>query len=293
MREQDLTIYNYRAGKDAQYWPYAIQERMAQDVQKITVSTAAAGMVDAYIYRPNETKEPLSVVFDLHGGGMVLGNWQLDSPYARRIAQENHCAVIVVDYPLAPEFQYPKPVYGTWQALYEILKQADKLNLRADEVSLLGHSAGGYLSLAVALLNRDAMEQSLPIRRIVVNYGMYQQQLDPAVRSVADASKAISNSRMMQYLNWYFEDLSLIEEPYASPLQADLHGMPKTLAIGAGYDSLLQEAQQYTEKARAAGSDAKLIVFDGCRHGFTHEAFAEYAPEEAETAWQQIIAFLK
>lgn len=293
MREQDLTIYSYRAGKDAKYWPYAIRERMAQDVQKITVSTTDTGLVDAYIYRLDDVKEALPVVFDLHGGGMVLGNWQLDSPYARRIAQENHCAVVVVDYGLAPEFQYPKPVYGTWQAIHTILQRADELELRTDEISLLGHSAGGYLALAIALLNRDEMGQALPIGRIAVNYGMYQQQVDPAARSVADASKAISNSRMTQYLNWYFEDLSRIEEPYASPLQADLHGMPKTLTIAAGYDSLLEETRQYVEKARGSGCNIELLVFDGCRHGFTHDAFAEYAPQEAEKAWQEIIAFLK
>ena len=293
MREQDLTIYGYRAGKDAKYWSYALRERMARDVQKITVPTADTGLVDAYIYRPEGTQGPLPVVFDLHGGGMVLGNWQLDSPYARRIAQENHCAVIVVDYALAPEFQYPKPVYGTWQALHAILQRAEELDLRTDSVSLLGHSAGGYLALAVALLNRDEMGQALPIGRIVGNYGIYQQQADPAARSVVDASKAISNSRMTEYLNWYFEDLSRIDEPYASPLQADLRGMPKTLAIAAGYDSLLEETRRYVEKAQAAGCDIELLVFDGCRHGFTHDAFGEYSPQEAEEAWQKIMAFLK
>ena len=101
----------------------------------------------------------LPTIIDFHGGGMVLGYWQQDSPYARLLAERVHCTVIVVDYSLAPEFPFPKPVYSTYEALLEIKGRAKELHIIPGKIALIGHSAGGYLALTQCLLDRENGKQ--------------------------------------------------------------------------------------------------------------------------------------
>lgn len=294
MREQDLTIYEYRMGKEILYHEEVLRERMASDYEKISVRTKEAGYVDAYIYRPENylPDERLPLVVDFHGGGMVLGYWQQDSPYARLLANRVSCAVIVVDYCLAPEFPFPKPVDSTYEVLQYIKSRAEELHINPEKIALLGHSAGGYLALTQCLLDRENGGQ-INFKGMVLNYALYQQQLNPKDRVVAEPDKAISTSRMKQYLHWYFPDLSVINTPLASPLQADLQGMPPTFILIAEYDSLAKEAEEYAKKATDAGCQVESTVYAGCSHGFTHRSFSEYNRMQSEKAWDDIVYFLK
>lgn len=65
-----------------------------------------------------------------------------------------------------------------------------------------------------------------------------------------------------------------------------------TLVISAEYDSLCGEEKMFTDRAAEAGTDVTYKMFPGCRHGFTHEEFSEYMPEQAEQAWQLMADFL-
>jgi acetyl esterase len=89
---------------------------------------------------------------------------------------------------------------------------------------------------------------------------------------------------MVQYINWYFEDLNDMDHIYASPVLADLHDLPRTLVIAAEYDSLSEEDRQFAEKAEAAGVDTTYVLFPECQHGFTHEAFSREGFAEGAVA---------
>ena len=292
MKKEDLTIFEYRKSKEIVNYDYILNEKMTGKFDKITVRTQTSGYVDCYIYRPSyyNGEELLNVVFNFHGGGMVLGYPEQDGIYCQKIADEANVAVINVDYCLAPEFKFPKPIYSTYEAIVEIVKNQNQLHLNMESIILMGHSAGGYLATALSILNKE--ENRLNIVGLIQNYAIYKQISDPTLRQVKDPSKAISPTRMKQYLNWYFDDLSKINTPLASPLCADLKNMPYTLMIVAEYDSLSQEAFEYYKKVLECQGKIEYHLFKECQHGFTHQWFNEYNEEKSEKAWKLISEFI-
>lgn len=152
-------------------------------------------------------------------------------------------------------------------------------------------SAGGYISSCLTLMDRE--RQKIKIKGAILDYPPLRQEVDTELRKVADPSKAISENRMLQYINWYYNNFDELDDILASPLLADLHDLPKTLVISAEYDALKNEEKAYADKMREAGGDVEYYEFKNCRHGFTHECFNEYMPKESCEAWNLMSDFIK
>ena len=293
MKKEDYTIFEYRMQKEIKYADMMYHEKLNGVFEKVCVRTKTAGYVDMSIYRPLnwDGRQVLKPVFNFHGGGNVLGFYEQDGKYCRLLADKTGCAIFNVDYPVAPEFKYPKPLYSSYEAIAEILKHCDEYRIAKEHVIVMGHSAGGYISACLTLLDRDRKE--IGIKGAILDYPPLRQELHADFRRVADSSKAISESRMLQYIHWYYNSLDELDDELASPLLADLHDLPKTLILSAEYDSLKQEEKAYADKMQKAGGDVTYVEFANCRHGFTHEWFDEYMPEESANAWNLMAEFIK
>lgn len=293
MKKEDYSIYEYRMQKEIQNYEAVYYERLNGKFEKISVRTSISGYVDGYIYRPEnyDGEEILPVMFNLHGGGNVLGYAEVDGIYCQKIANEAHCAVINIDYCLAPEFKFPKPIYSTYEAIVKIKENSELYKIDPNRIVVGGHSAGGYISAALCLLDRDRRE--IEISGQILDYAPLKQSLSEEDRKALDPSKAMSPSRIAQYINWYFDDLNDLNHPLASPLLADLSNLPRMLILAAEYDSLLKEEKEFAEKAKAQGNNVKFEVFKDCQHGFTHKWLKEYNEKESERAWKMMAEFLK
>jgi acetyl esterase len=293
MREEDYTIFEYRMGKEKKYADLIVDEKINGVFEKVCVRTKDAGYIDMSIYRPLNWNEEslLKPVFNFHGGGNVLGYYEQDGKYCRLLADLTGCAIINVDYAIAPEFKFPIPLYSSYDAIVELLKDASNLKLDAQNVMVMGHSAGGYISSCLTLIDRDRKE--IGIKGAILDYSPLRQELSPELRKVADSSKAISENRMLQYINWYYNNYDELDNPLASPLLADLHDLPKTLVISAEYDSLKNEEKAYADKMKENGGEVKYVEFKNCCHGFTHDCFNEYMPKESKEAWNLMADFIK
>lgn len=293
MRKEDYTIFEYRMGKEIKYADMIYREKMEGVFEKICVRTKTAGYVDLSIYRPLQWdgKQVLKPVFNFHGGGNVLGYYEQDGKYCRFLANQTGCAILNVDYVLAPEFKYPKPLFSSYEAIVEVLKRAEELKLDKDHVMVMGHSAGGYISACLSLIDRDRKE--IGIKGAILDYPPLRQEVSAELRKVEDPSKAISENRMLQYIQWYYNSFDELDEELASPLLADLHDLPKTLIISAEFDSLKKEEKAFADKMREANGDVSYIEFKNCRHGFTHDCFDEYMPKESQQAWNVMAVFIK
>lgn len=287
----DDSIYEYRASKDTLNAP-AIAKALAGTFQKGSVDTTC-GPVEFMVYRPKEAAEDqvLPVVFSFHGGGFVLGYYEADGPYCQNLADQSQCMVINVDYPLAPENKFPKPVFATYEALEKIAALHAKYRFDPNQVIVMGHSAGGCLAVDMCLLNRE--HQKLAIKGQILDYAPLHQSLSPEDRKALDPSKAISANRMVQYINWYFADLDDLQDPLASPALADLSDLPDALVIAAEYDSLRNEEEAFAKRANAQGTQAIFTLYPDACHGFTHEHLKEFNPSQAKAAWKQMADFIR
>ena len=107
------------------------------------------------IYRPKSNHEPLPVLLWIHGGGYILGSIDDNDDTCMRFAKEANCVVVSVDYRLAPEHPYPAPIEDCYSALKWIADNAKSLNIDSNRIGVAGVSAGGGLTAALSLLDRD------------------------------------------------------------------------------------------------------------------------------------------
>lgn len=291
--EQDELIFEYRLGKEKKYANLIKEERLKGNSQKVSYFTKECGYIDGHIYRPSDYdgETILPLVFNFHGGGMVLAYCEQDGKYCQEIADKAGVAVVNVDYAVAPEYKYPLPILSSYSFIIQFLQDNDRYQVKSKNIVLMGHSAGGYISAALCALND--VEKQFTIAGLIVDYAVLKQDVAPSTRKAKDPDKAMSVSRMEQYYNWYFTADADTSHPLASPIYADASAFPMTLVISAEYDSLRTEEKAFAEKIKKSGVKVTYQEFENCQHGFTHDCFDEYNAEQANKAWQLMVDFIR
>jgi acetyl esterase len=130
-------------------------------VEELQVPVRGGGAIAARLYAPNHDPLPLLVYF--HGGGFTVGSVATHDSLCRHLSHLAQCAVVSVDYRLAPEHKFPTAVYDAWEAVQWLAGQGDSLGLDASQLAVGGDSAGGTLAAVCAILARDA---GLPLARL-------------------------------------------------------------------------------------------------------------------------------
>ena len=293
MKEEDLTIFDYRKQKEILFSDVVQAERLRNDYVRMSVYTPSCGWIDYSIYHPlNRSAGDLPAVFVFHGGGFVLGYAEQEGRYCRQLADATGCAIVNVDYALAPEFKFPLPIRSAYEALCSIMVNAETLGLDRERIIVMGHSSGGAIAADLCLIDRD--EGKLGIKGQILACAPLDQELDQSHRTIANPDGSVSESRALQYIHWFFANEADVDNPLASPARcADVHGLPRMLVIEAEEDSLSDEEMSYAERCRKAGVDVSEHLFKGCGHGFTHECFGNYKPNQAHEAWNLMADFIK
>ena len=229
-----------------------------------------AGPVPLRLYRPPglpDRDAPALVYF--HGGGWVIGDLASHDGVCRQIAARAGCAVVAVDYRLAPEHPAPAPAEDCIAALRWIADHAGDLGLSPDRLAVGGDSAGGSLS-AVATV--AARESGLPLRCQILIYPSVDNRRDaPAYPS--RAANRLVPPLLPDVLDWfmsqYMPDPRLGDDWRQSPVAvADKAGLPPALVIVAECDPLHSEGLAYAAALEAAGVDVTRLDVPGMIHGF-------------------------
>jgi acetyl esterase len=223
-----------------------------------------AGDIPVRLYRPAGDGLPLLVYF--HGGGWVLGGLGTHDAVCRSLANAAGCAVLSVDYRLAPEHRYPAAVDDCYAATVWAVANARTLGADPARVAIGGDSAGGNLTAVTALRARDQGTPQLKFQLLI--YPVTDHGYETASYRDNAEGYLLTRGDMVWFWNHYLggQDGS---EPYASPLRAkDLRGLPPALVITAGFDPLRDEGEAYAKRMKEAGVPVTLSRYDGMIHGF-------------------------
>jgi acetyl esterase len=233
------------------------------------------------------------VYVNLHGGGFVLGPWEEDDQYCRRIADTARCAVVNLDYVLAPEHPFPVAIEQVYAVLGWLRENGGSLGFDGRRIAVGGHSAGGNLAAAVSLLATE--RRALSLCGQIIDYAPLDLLTSPAEKPspdpAADPASVEFGRRVAEAFNaWYLADPSEARNPLASPVLApDLTGLPPALVITAEYDDLCAEGDLYARRLTEAGVPTEHVRYVGCQHGFTHRG-----PRDAAVgAWTRMARFLE
>lgn len=207
------------------------------------------------------------VVVYLHGGGWVIGALDEFDHLGRVLANRTGCAVVLVDYRLAPEHRYPAAVDDAWAALRWVDEHLVDLAGARVPLVVAGDSAGGNLSAIVARRARDAGGPALAAQVLV--YPVTDADVDRPSYVDPENQLLVGRDSMIWFWDHYTPDAGVRAEPDASPLRADdLAGLPPAAVLLAEHDPLRDEGDAYATRLAEAGVAVERRLVPGQMHGF-------------------------
>lgn len=204
----------------------------------------------------------------LHGGGWTLFSIDTHDRVMREYADRAGVVVVGVDYALAPEHPFPT-------ALEQVVAVARWLRgggagaaVDQTRIAIGGDSAGGNISVATAVMLRDAGEGDL-LKAMVLIYGGFDYHISPEAsqRYGGPNYMLTSEEREVFWRNYVPRDADL-ENPLARPILADVHGLPPAMLVIGECDILAEQNLRMAKKLEAAGVPVKATVYAGATHSF-------------------------
>jgi acetyl esterase/lipase len=224
--------------------------------------------VPVRVHRAKGAEGLLPAIVTIHGGGYVIGSYDMDSPLLDRWCPSLGVVGVSVEYRLAPEASYPDPLEDCYAALRWTYDNAAELGIDQERIGLYGLSAGGGLAAALALLARDRGE--VPLAFVLLDCPMLDdRQQTPSIG--ADGlyvwSAASNEFGWRSYLGALYGSDEV--PPYAAAARsADLAGLPPTCVIVGSIDGFRDEDIDYAQRLNQAGVACELHVIAGLPHAY-------------------------
>lgn len=229
--------------------------------------------------------DPQRVVFYLHGGGYVMGSVPSYRAFAGRISRAAAARVLLVDYRLAPEHRFPAAVDDAVAACQWLARREGGLG----HVVVGGDSAGGGLALSMMLALRDS-GHALPAAGVCISPSTDLAKTGESIRTRAHLDPLVSVPNTYAHARRYVGDDGDPTHPLASPLYAQLQGLPPLLVMVGTEEILHDDSTRFSEKARAAGVDVTLEIAQDMVHIWPY--FAAILPE-GQQAIERIGEFVR
>ena len=211
---------------------------------------------------PKSKPDTNRVLLYFHGGGYAAGSINTHRAQVSQLVMLSGIKALIIEYRLAPEHQFPAPIDDALFA-YEWLLQNNYL---PERIAFGGDSAGGGLTIATLLNLRD---QGMALPKCAICLSPW---LDLTLNGESQTTKEKAEPMLVKeafplWVKNYLGDTDP-KSAYASPIFADLHGLPP-IYVQVGTDELLySDSITFVEKAKAAGSPVTLDIYQGYFHVF-------------------------
>jgi acetyl esterase/lipase len=246
-----------------------------------TCEPVSAGGVDAEWISPAHAPDGKAILY-FHGGGFRLGSVTSHRDLIAQIALASGCRVLAINYRLAPEHRFPAALDDSLAAYGWTLDRG----LKPDNIAFAGDSAGGNLVLAAMLALRERA-LPLPISAVLMSPWTDLAATGASYVSRAEADPIHQRPMILVLAKNYLGGQGDPCDPLVSPLYADLTGLPPLLIQVGDSETVLDDSVMFADKARAAGIDVSLEVWDGMIH-----VFQMFELPEARRAIASIAGFL-
>ncbi|RPI34104.1 MAG: alpha/beta hydrolase [Chloroflexota bacterium] len=274
-QSHELDIPKSRADAEA-------MARMFKPLDSIVCSPLVANTVPAEWILPPGAKAGQALLF-LHGGYFNSGSIMSHRSLAGNIASASQTRALIIDYRLTPEHPFPAALDDT-VAAYQWLVDQDYPPHR---LAVAGDSAGGTLAFSLLVHLRDK-GMGLPALAVALSPITDLTMSGDSWTTNAKKDLMIDPVKALKSVEIYLSEADA-RLPLASPLFAGLEGLPPLLIQVGSNEMLLSDATRFTEKARKAGVDVELEVWEGMQHEW--QFAASFLPE-ARQALKRIGEFV-
>jgi len=259
---RDTTVAQMRGDWDAAF---------AGSAAPVTCERVSAGGVDGEWISPANAPEDKAILY-FHGGGFRIGSVASHRDLIAQVALASGCRVFAINYRLAPEHRFPAALDDALAAYRLMLDRG----LKSHDIAFAGDSAGGNLVLAAMLALRER-GLPLPISAVLMSPWTDLAATGTSYVSRAEADPIHQRPMILALAKDYLGEQGDPRDPQVSPLYADLAGLPPLLIQVGDRETVLDDSVMFADKARAAGVDVTLEVWDGMIHVF--QMFGAELPE--------------
>jgi monoterpene epsilon-lactone hydrolase len=228
----------------------------------VSCERVSAGGVDGEWIVPAAPAKDKAILY-FHGGGFRLGSVSSHRDLIARISEASRCRVLAINYRLAPEHRFPAPLEDALMAYGWMLD----LGLRPENVCFAGDSAGGNLVLGTIIGLR---ERGLPppAAGVLLSPWTDLAATGESYVSRAEVDPILQRPMILTLAKSYLGEHGDPRNSLASPLYADLKGLPPLLIQVGNRETVLDDSTMFADRARAAGVDVELQIWDGMIHVF-------------------------
>jgi acetyl esterase len=259
-----------------------------EETEIIVPSPFSSEGIPVSIYKPAKRPEVPAIWIYFHGGGLVICNRKTHESTLKILARDSGAIILNVEYRLLPNPEAPCAPFDDAEVVTKwVLKNREKVGGKPNsKVGVGGDSAGGQLAIGVT---NDI--QGLDFQILI--YPLSDTSLSSdSVRDFKDAPVLNEDG-----LKFCFENaIGLIPDYLTSPringmARTNTASSPPALIILAEIDPLVGSGIDYTEKLRAAGVEAELVIIKGVTHGFY--TYGNIFKTTAALAYSHTVTFLK
>lgn len=225
--------------------------------------------VKIYIMKPEHVTGTPGVLFFIHGGVWIVGNFENHKRLLRDLVVGTGDIGVFVEYTPLPQAKFPTQLDESYAALQWVSKHAAEFGADGSRIAVAGNSVGGNMTAAISLMAKDKQGPKIS----------YQVLLIPATDASVDTGSYqqfatghfLARDFMKYGWDLYAPDAKTRDNPYVSPLRAsldELKGLPPALVITAENDPLRDEGEAYARKLKEAGVSVAAVRFNGTIHDF-------------------------
>ncbi len=248
-------------------------------VEALQVPTRDGALLDARMVIPYPTHptaehnqqseagtESWPVLLYLHGGGFTVGSINTHDSLCRHLAHLAQCAVVSLDYRLAPEHRFPTASNDAWDALQWLHEHGTQWGLDAQRMAIGGDSAGGTLSMGTALMARDA---GVKLALQMLFYPGCAARQDSASHRIFGHGFLLETAGIAWFFDQYLNNPAERDDWRFAPLNApDLENVAPVWMGLAECDPLVDEGVMMADRFRWAGVPVDLEIYAGVTHEF-------------------------
>ena len=239
------------------------------DPDVVTERVGAGGVPAEWVSTPGAAQD--RVMLYLHGGYYAIGSMRTHRVYLSRLSRATGARVLGLDYRLAPENPFPAALHDTLAAYRWLLSEG----IDPKKIAIGGESAGGGLT-AAACVSLRYMGDPLPGAAVCISAWADLAHTGESITSNAAVDPTVTLERGSAMAGLYLAGRDP-KTPLASPVYADLHGLPPMLVMAGSIEILRDDSVRLARRAEEAGVQVSLEIWDDMPHNWP--MYAHVLPE--------------
>lgn len=239
-------------------------------VDDVSVSLGNGREMPVKIIRPKNPMGRLPVIFYIHGGGWVMGDYQTHERLVNSLSEETGAAVVFPVYEPSPEAQFPQTTDDLYAVLEYMVENAAEYNFDTGNLIVAGDSVGGNMAIAMALMAKQNGNRP-KIRFMLLLYPVTDASFETKSYHIFADGPWLTRKAMQWFWDAYAPEKRDRNNILACPLLAkpeDLQELPPALIITDENDVLRDEGEDFARKLSDAGVEAVCVRFNGTIHDF-------------------------